>query len=51
MNIDYQAVFDIFIDMLKSGLPIGTTLIICERIVQFFYCAVSDRWPRFFREV
>lgn len=46
MNIDYQAAIDLFVDIMKCALPIGTIWALLERLVEMYYDAVSDRWVR-----
>ena len=46
MNIDYQQAVDLFVDLMKVALPLGTVWAILERLVEMYYDAVSDRWVR-----
>lgn len=46
MEVDYQLCVDLFVQMMKVALPMGTIWAVLERLVEMYYCAVSDRWCR-----
>lgn len=46
MNIDYQEAINLFVELMEVSLPIGVIWALLERLVEMFYCAVTDRWGR-----
>lgn len=45
-NINYQEVVDLYVDMMKYAMVIGTIWGLLERLVIMFFDAVMDRWRK-----
>ena len=45
-NINYQDVVNLFVDLMKVGLPIGVIWGLLERLVIMFFDAAMDRWRK-----
>lgn len=46
MELDYSAIFNVFVDMLKAGIPIAFFLYLANILIHFFF---SLAFPKKFR--